>query len=179
MSFVFLLGGARSGKSALAQRVAATSGRPVVVVVTAEPRDADMAERIRRHQSSRPSGWRTVEAPVDVAGVVRSLPTDDFVIVDCLTLWVSNLIEAGHSAQEIDEAAGVLATELAPRSAVVVSNEVGLGIVPDNELSRAFRDALGSVNAIFAAKAERAVLMVAGRGLDLSRVDALLHLPPD
>jgi adenosyl cobinamide kinase/adenosyl cobinamide phosphate guanylyltransferase len=179
MSFVLLLGGARSGKSAMAQRLAAASGLPVVVVATAEPRDADMAERIRRHQAGRPAAWRTVEAPLDVAGAVRSLPADHFVIVDCLTLWVANLLEAGRDATLVGEAAGTLASELASRRAVVVSNEVGLGIVPDNELSRTFRDALGDANAVFAARAERAVLMVAGRGLDLGRADLLLGLPPD
>ena len=179
MSLVFLLGGARSGKSAMAQRLAAASGVPVTLVATAEARDADMAERIRRHQQDRPAGWRTIEAPLDVAGAVRSVPHGRFVIVDCLTLWVSNLMEAGRGAADIDGAATSLLAELVTRRAVVVSNEVGLGIVPDNQLSRTFRDALGAANTIFAARAERTVLMVAGRGLDLTGVDALLGLPPD
>jgi len=179
MPFVLLLGGARSGKSALAQRLAAGSGLPVVVVATAEPRDADMAERIRRHQAARPAAWRTVEAPVDLLGAVGSAPAGAFVIVDCLTLWVSNLIEAGHDLAAIAEAATSVADEVVSRRSVVVSNEVGLGVVPDNELARTFRDTLGQVNAIFAARAERSLLLVAGRGLELSGADDLLGLAPD
>ncbi len=99
--------------------------------------------------------------------------------LDCLTLWVSNLLEAGRGGADIDEATRSLLAELATRRAVVVSNEVGLGIVPDNELSRTFRDALGAANTIFAARAARTVLIVAGRGLDLTGVDGLLGLPPD
>ena len=179
MSFVLLLGGARSGKSALAQRLGVASGLRVVVVATAEARDADMAERIRRHRESRPASWPTIEAPIDVAGALRSVPADHFVIVDCLTLWVANLQGAGRTAGEIGEAAVALAAELAARQAVVVSNEVGLGIVPDHELTRTFRDVLGNVNAVFSAQAERTVLMVAGRGLELADADRLLGLPPD
>jgi adenosylcobyric acid synthase len=179
MSLVFLLGGARSGKSAMAQRLAAASGLPVTVVATAEARDADMAERIRRHQQGRPAEWSTIEAPLDVASAVRSVQHGRFVIVDCLTLWVSNLLEAGRGGADVEDAARSLLAELATRRAVVVSNEVGLGIVPDNELSRTFRDALGAANTVFAARAERTVLMVAGRGLDLAGVDAVMDLPPD
>lgn len=179
MPFVFLLGGARSGKSAMAQRLAAASGLPVTVVATAEARDADMADRIHRHQAARPAAWTTVEAPLDVTGAVRAQPPGRYVIVDCLTLWVSNLLEAGSEVDDIAAAARTVASELATRRGVVVSNEVGLGIVPDNELSRDFRDALGGVNAIFAEQAERAMLMVAGRGLDLTDLDRALGLPPD
>jgi adenosyl cobinamide kinase/adenosyl cobinamide phosphate guanylyltransferase len=179
MPFVFVLGGARSGKSALAQRLAAASGLPVVVVATAEPRDADMAQRIRRHQAERPPAWGTVEAPLDLLGAARSAPTGSFLIVDCLTLWVSNLLEAGHDPSAIGEAAASVADEVASHHAVVVSNEVGLGVVPDNELARTFRDTLGHVNAVFASRAERSLLLVAGRALELRGADDLLGLPPD
>ena len=173
MAFVFLLGGARSGKSATAARLAADSGAPVVFIATAEPRDDEMAARIRRHRADRPATWRTIEAPLDLQAAVTTTSPGDFLVLDCLTLWVSNLLERGQDAAEISVAAEHLAQEMARRRGVVVSNEVGLGIVPVNELARIYRDVLGTVNAIFATVAERAVLMVAGRPLDLGQVDSI------
>jgi adenosyl cobinamide kinase/adenosyl cobinamide phosphate guanylyltransferase len=167
MAFVFLLGGARSGKSAMAARLAADSDAPVVFIATAEPRDDEMAARIQRHRVDRPAGWRTIEAPLDLVGAVRSTSMGDFLVVDCLTLWVSNLLEQGRDPQEIGAAAATVAREVADRQGVVVSNEVGLGIVPANELARLFRDVLGAVNVTFAAVAGRAVLLVAGLAVDL------------
>jgi adenosyl cobinamide kinase/adenosyl cobinamide phosphate guanylyltransferase len=167
MGFVLLLGGARSGKSDLACQLAAESGRDVSVVATATPGDLEMAARIERHRGSRPAHWQTIEEPVDLAGAVASCDLQRFLIVDCLTLWVSNLLGDGHSPDDVIDRAASLANELAGRNAVVVSNEVGLGIVPANEMAREYRDTLGAVNARFAARAERALLMVAGRALDL------------
>lgn len=167
MAFIFLLGGARSGKSAMAARLAGEAGAPVVFIATAEPRDDEMAARIQRHRLDRPAGWRTIEAPLDIAGAVASTASGDFLVVDCLTLWVSNLLEQGKDAMEIGAAAALVAREMADRRGVVVSNEVGLGIVPANELARVFRDVLGAVNVTFAALAGRAVLMVAGLTVDL------------
>ena len=167
MPFTFLVGGARSGKSAGAARLALDSGQPVVFIATGEPRDDEMAARIRRHREDRPVEWRTVEAPLDLLAAVRSTSPGDFLIVDCLTLWVSNLLESGVESDGIGAAAEGVARELVPRHGVVVSNEVGLGIVPANELARAFRDVLGAVNVTFAGLASRAVLMVAGRAVDL------------
>ena len=169
MAMVLLLGGARSGKSALAARLAADSGAPVSFIATAVAGDAEMAERIRAHRDARPAAWRTVEAPVDLVGAVRSAAVGDFLVIDCLTLWVSNLLGEGASRAAIDAAADELVLALRGRDCVVVTNEVGLGIVPVNELARSFRDVLGSVNARLAESAERAVLMVAGRALDLPR----------
>jgi adenosylcobinamide kinase / adenosylcobinamide-phosphate guanylyltransferase len=165
MPFVLLLGGARAGKSALAQGIALRSEGPVTAIATAQPRDAEMAARIARHQALRPSAWVTVEEPLDLPGAVRAAPESHFLLVDCLTLWVSNLIEAETAPEEILARAGEVATALSNRAAgaVVVSNEVGLGIVPANELSRNFRDTVGSVNAAFAALADRTALLVAGR----------------
>jgi adenosyl cobinamide kinase/adenosyl cobinamide phosphate guanylyltransferase len=165
--FVLVLGGARSGKSALAERLAIESGDPVIFIATGEPGDDEMAERIRRHRADRPAAWRTMEAPLDVLAAIESSSRGDFLVVDCLTLWVANLLAQGRDAADIDTAAQDVAHELSRRRGVVVSNEVGLGIVPANELARAFRDVLGSVNARFAGAAERAVLMVAGRALEL------------
>jgi adenosylcobinamide kinase/adenosylcobinamide-phosphate guanylyltransferase len=172
MSYTFLIGGARSGKSSLAVRLASAVGGQVVVVATAEARDDDMAQRIRAHRASRPEGWRTVEAPIGLLDAVDAVHEDACVVLDCLTLWVSNAIEAGDSEEQIDAEARSLTSILAgrPASSVVVSNEVGLGIVPTNALARTYRDVLGRVNAAFAAGASRSLFVVAGRGLPLEDV---------
>lgn len=167
MGFVLLLGGARSGKSDLALRMGLESGRLVTFLATAAPGDLEMAERIARHRAERPAGWATVEEPLALLEALGTVPADVFVVVDCLTLWVSNLLEAGRSGDEIRSLGDAAAAEMATRRGVVVSNEVGLGIVPTNALARAFRDTLGAVNSSFAARAERAALMVAGRTLEL------------
>ena len=169
MALTLLLGGARGGKSALAVRLASTSGCPVVVVATAEARDEEMAERIRRHREDRPADWTTLEVPLDLPDAIAGLDGDDCVILDCLSLWVSNVMERGASDEAIVEqarsVAGALAAHRAP--AVVVSNEVGLGIVPVNDLARRYRDVLGRVNATFASAADDAYLVVAGKMLRL------------
>ena len=172
MPYTFLLGGARSGKSSLGVRLAAAQDAPVVVIATAEGRDADMAERIRAHRASRPAAWETVEAPLGLLEATKGIRDDACVILECLTLWVSNALEAGGSESEIDGEAREVASLLAGRSApsIVVSNEVGLGIVPASELARTYRDVLGRVNASFAEQASRSFLVVAGRGVPLEEV---------
>ena len=170
MGFVLLLGGARSGKSALAVRLAVESELPVTVIATATAGDEEMAERIRRHRASRSASWKTVEEPVDLLRAVRSVETGDFLVVDCLTLWVTNLLGAGRDEAEFDRLVEPVVRELSGRCGVVVSNEVGMGIVPVNELARSFRDVLGFVNTRFALGAERAVLMVAGRAVELASI---------
>ena len=168
MGYVFVLGGARSGKSDLARRLGLESGREVTFVATATPDDEEMARRIADHRASRPVNWSTVEAPLDLGGAINAAPDPGFVIVDCLTLWVSNLLGAGRTSQEIRSLADEVARTMAGRDGVVVSNEVGLGIVPANALAREFRDVLGAVNVTFARCSERSVLMVAGRALQLT-----------
>ncbi len=148
-------------------RLAKESGAPVTFIASAEPRDAEMAERIDRHRAQRPPGWTTLEAPVDLYSAVMSAGQGDYLVIDCLTLWVSNLLGNGRTSSEVLIAARRLAEVLRQRRAVVVSNEVGLGIMPDNELARIFEVALGNVNAVFAECAERSVFMVAGRALEL------------
>jgi adenosyl cobinamide kinase/adenosyl cobinamide phosphate guanylyltransferase len=172
MGLTVLLGGARSGKSALSSELAAETELPVVVVVTAEARDEEMTERIRRHRESRPAAWITVEAPVEVARAIRELAPNAFVVLDCLSLWVSNAIEAKLDDDRILHEAREIASALANREvpAVVVSNEVGLGIVPMNALARRYRDTLGRVNATFVDAAERAYFVVAGKALALEGV---------
>ena len=174
MGFVFVTGGARSGKSELAERLGRESGTAVTFIATATAGDSEMAERIRKHRSARPSQWSTVEAPLALLPAIEAAPPDDFLIVDCLTLWVSNLLAEGRPVGEIRALAEAAADELARRRGVVVTNEVGLGIVPANELGRRFRDVLGAANSTFAARAERSLLMVAGRALGLDPVDAVL-----
>jgi adenosyl cobinamide kinase/adenosyl cobinamide phosphate guanylyltransferase len=172
MGLTVLTGGARSGKSELSSRLASASEGQVVVIVTGEDRDEEMAERIRRHRGSRPLAWVTIEAPRELLGAVLDVDPHAFVVLDCLTLWVSNTIEAGLTDDEIVNEAREVASVLAKREApsVVVTNEVGLGIVPMHELARRYRDTLGRVNAVFVSDAERAFLVVAGKALPLQEV---------
>lgn len=169
MGFVLILGGARAGKSAYAERLAVESRLPVTFIATAAAGDAEMAARIERHRARRPQEWTTVEEPLDLSGAISAASLDSYVVVDCLTLWVSNLLHEGREADDIHALAEAAARELAGRRSAVVTNEVGLGIVPANELARSFRDVLGRVNAVCAGCAERSVLMVAGRLVELGK----------
>jgi adenosyl cobinamide kinase/adenosyl cobinamide phosphate guanylyltransferase len=170
MGITLLVGGARSGKSARALRLALDWDGQVVFVATAEDRDSEMAARIARHRLERPASWRTIEAPLELVRAFDSISPRAFVILDCLTLWVANALDAGWRDEELERAAAAVATIAAGREqpTVVVTNEVGLGLVPENALGRAYRDLLGRVNAVFAAEAEQAYLMVAGRTLELT-----------
>jgi adenosyl cobinamide kinase/adenosyl cobinamide phosphate guanylyltransferase len=163
VSLVLLLGGARSGKSELALRLAERSGREVVFVATAEARDDEMRERIERHRAERPGAWATVEEPLDLAGALARVRPETCAIVDCLSLWVSNLMERGLDAEDSAPAAAAAARPLT----IAVSNEVGLGVVPATPLGRAYRDVLGRVNRIWADAADETYLVVAGRVLRL------------
>lgn len=158
-------GGARSGKSTYAQRAAeGTGGADLLFVATAEPLDDDMADRIRRHREDRGPRWRTVEAPVDVGDVIRAARADA-IVLDCLTLWVSNLL-CGRDASDEEIVRGadalVAALRAQPAPTWIVTNEVGLGIVPADALSRRYRDGLGRCNQRIAAAADRVTLLVAG-----------------
>jgi adenosylcobinamide kinase/adenosylcobinamide-phosphate guanylyltransferase len=176
---VFILGGARSGKSAYAERRARGRGGSVVFVATATASDDEMARRIAAHRAGRPADWTTIEAPVAVAAHLDALPhATATVIVDCLTLLVSNLLLA-HEAESKDAVARRVEAEidaLLDRYAagtatwLVVSNEVGLGLVPPYPLGRLYRDLLGRVNARVAARADRVYLMVAGLPIDVKRL---------
>lgn len=170
MALTLLLGGARSGKSALAVRLAGRWDGPVTVVVTGEAGDAEMAERIRRHRAERPGAWPTVEAPRALEAALAGAPAGAFVLLDCLTLWVSNLVEEGLDDGQVVARARSAAAAAAARAAptVAVSNEVGAGIVPADALSRRYRDLLGQVNAVWAAAADQALLLVAGRAVPLA-----------
>jgi adenosylcobinamide kinase / adenosylcobinamide-phosphate guanylyltransferase len=164
----FLLGGARSGKSALAVELGRRHEGAVVFVATCTASDEDLAERIARHRSTRPD-WPTIEESVELASAVEKADRDALVIVDCLTLWVSNLMLRDDDEAAVTGAAGELAGALLDRRgpAVVVSNEVGLGVHPESELGRRYRDLLGRANQIVAAAADTTLFVVAGRALRL------------
>jgi adenosyl cobinamide kinase/adenosyl cobinamide phosphate guanylyltransferase len=167
MSVILLTGGARSGKSAAAQRLAEAAGPDVTLIATAEALDEEMAERIEQHREARPSSWRTIEEPLDLLGALESVDARGTVVIDCLTLWVSNLLGKGATDAEIVSDAERLAAAAGERAGrtVVVTNEVGSGIVPFEPETRRYRDLLGRVNAIVSEAAEKAGLLVAGRVL--------------
>ncbi len=155
-----LLGGARSGKSRHAEQLVTALPPPWIYAATAQPLDAEMRARIAVHRARRAAGWITVEAPIDLAGAIRTAAARP-ILVDCLTLWVSNLLLEGA---DMAEATAALDAALDARKApaVLVANEVGLGIVPDNALARAFRDAAGQLNQHLAARSDRVLFLVAG-----------------
>ena len=156
-----VLGGARSGKSRYAEWLIATYPPPWIYVATAEAMDDEMAERIAAHRARRDAAWRTVEAPHDLAKALAAVPAGSAVLVDCLTLWLSNrMLAEADMDQEIEYLETVLSS--LDGGVVLVSNEVGLGIVPDNALARRFRDKQGILNQRLAARATRVVMMVAG-----------------
>ncbi len=164
---LLVLGGARSGKSGYAQRLAEASGREPVFIATAQAFDAEMGERIRLHVAARDRRWRTVEAPYDlVPALGEAAAPGRIVLVDCLTLWLSNLILRGDEAEAAGAELAGLATGLAG-PAIFVSNEVGAGVVPDHPLGRSFRDAQGRLNQRLAAACRAVVLVTAGLPLQL------------
>lgn len=169
MPLTLLLGGARSGKSSLAVARARVFDGPVVFVATAEALDAEMEERVARHRAERDPAWTTVEEPLDLERALAEASAEACAIVDCLSLWVANLMHADLPEEEIVERArrGGEVAAARPGPTIAVSNEVGMGVVPEYELGRRYRDALGRVNATWAAAADEALLVVAGRTLEL------------
>jgi adenosylcobinamide kinase/adenosylcobinamide-phosphate guanylyltransferase len=156
-----VLGGARSGKSRHAEAMVAALPPPWLYIATGEPRDNEMAARIAEHRARRRAPWQTVEAPRDLAGALTAAPAGAAVLVDCLTLWLTNVMLTGA---DVDAEIARLERALLERggATVLVANEVGLGIVPDNALARRFRDAAGRLNQRLAAAADQVVLLVAG-----------------
>lgn len=157
----FILGGAASGKSAFAESLCLSSGKDRVYLATSQVFDDEMRAKIDRHLHQRGTGWTTHEAPMDLAPVLDSLAADQICLVDCATMWLSNqmLAEADLQAAQHDL---LDALQRCPAEVVVVSNEVGHGIVPDNALARQFREAQGRLNIALAGMADRAVLVTAG-----------------
>ena len=191
---ILILGGARSGKSAFAERLAAGSGKTVTFIATATDGDEEMHQRIIRHKATRPQDWHTIEEPFDLAGAVqRAFQLADVALLDCMTLWLGNIVLQKHeelqsdeqeqsapqiSSDQLNELALQLIEELLTalqnaeegKTLIVVSNEVGLGIVPAYPLGRIYRDTLGYVNQRLALDADRVYLMVAGIAVDIKRL---------
>lgn len=169
----FILGGARSGKSSYAQlraeNAAASGGKQpaLIYVATAQAGDAEMAERILRHQSDRGARWKTLEAPLELAdALTQTSSPDQIAVVDCLTLWLSNLIHAGRDVKREGDAL-LRALSRSPNRIILISNETGLGIVPDNALARQFRDHAGRLHQKIAAQADQVFFIAAGLPLQM------------
>lgn len=183
---VLILGGARSGKSRVAEEVAGRLGERVLYVATAEARDGEMAARIAHHRQRRPGTWRTLEVPVAVGEALRREAGDaDVVLLDCLTLLISNLLLPLGEEPDEEVAAAVIDRELdgllaayeaGGCSLVIVSNEVGWGLVPPYPLGRLYRDLLGWAHQRLCARADRTYLVVAGVPLDLKKLGADLEM---
>jgi len=176
---LFVTGGARSGKSSYAERLAAAQPHPVTYIATLEPLDDEMRHRIARHQQQRPEDWTTIEPPRALAQAILEVSPEHCILLDCLSLWVSNrLLPLGDDPpldaiatledqlvaelQQLIEAAGTRDADT-----IIVTNEVGAGVVPPTPLGRAYRDLLGRANQLISTHADRAWLLVAGRPLEL------------
>lgn len=193
-NLILVLGGARSGKSTFAERLALNSGRRVAFIATATASDEDMRNRISRHQAARPAHWSTIEEPLQLSNAVREASAvADVLILDCMTVWLSNWLFSQEADEQmdtlsisshhydavlqvIDDLLQVVTTLTAGKTLIVVTNEVGLGIVPAYALGRVYRDLLGIVNQRLAAVAPRVYLMVAGLGVDIKRLHEVATL---
>lgn len=185
---VLILGGARSGKSTFAERLALNSDRSVAFIATALASDADMQNRIARHRAARPDSWHTIEEPLYLAKAVpQGAAHADVLLLDCMTTWLGNWLFSQEGADQLDDAAisalhydsalrevdallQAAASLDASKTLIIVTNEVGLGIVPAYALGRIYRDVLGLVNQRIAAAASQVYLMVAGLGVDIKRL---------
>lgn len=161
-----VLGGASSGKSTFAEGLARNSGRALTYLATAEIHDDEMREKVRKHREMRGSGWKTIEAPLDLAPALSQAMSEDVVLLDCATMWLSNHLLAEHDLKSAET--GLMAALSEARAPViVVSNEVGLSVVPENRLARRFQNAQGRLNQTLAAQAGLAVNVIAGLPLVL------------
>ena len=178
-------GGARSGKSRVAERLAELAGSPVTYLATATTvapdgeADAEMVERIARHRDGRPADWTTVEAPLELTAAIAAASPNDVVLVDCLTVWLGNVMfeadpDDGALRERYLEVAEAAAAR--PHPTILVTNEVGGGLVPMDPLGRRYRDHHGWMNQAVADRAERVLLCAAGRVLELGRLDDVLGL---
>jgi len=171
-----VLGGSRSGKSEFAEKMAERSGKNLIYIATAAVRDEEMAERVKLHRKRRPENWVTVEEEIDVLGVLSRGGKGDVFLLDCATIWLTNLLfNEQHSGNErdrnetrvLEEVARLTETVDKGLDLIVVSNEVGLGVVPEHPLGRLFRDLAGRANQIMAAKADSVYLVVAGIPMEI------------
>jgi len=171
-SLTFITGGARSGKSSFAEELAVKAAKNRVYIATMQGLDKELRERIKKHQEQRGKNFKTVEEPLRLLKVLKSADKKNSVLlIDCLTLWVSNLMLKGGKEEDIIKIAAETADYAAGAKAIVivVSNEVGMGLVPDNKLGRDFRDIQGRVNRIFAERAKKVYFMVAGIPLEVKK----------
>jgi adenosylcobinamide kinase/adenosylcobinamide-phosphate guanylyltransferase len=165
MSITFVIGGCRSGKSGHAQALAEEMPGRKLYLATCVPQDEEMQARVRRHQQQRGAGWETLEEPQALSAAIDTHGRDySVILVDCLTLWTSNLLLSADGRTALENATRALVQSLAGAQCqvILVSNEVGAGIVPENELARLYRDEAGRVNQQIAAAADRVIWMVAG-----------------
>jgi adenosylcobinamide kinase/adenosylcobinamide-phosphate guanylyltransferase len=179
MSLTVILGGARSGKSAFAVESGNLHDGNVVYIATASELDDDMADRIARHRAERPSSWTTVEEQIDIVGAFEATG-DALVIIDCLTLWTSNLMRQDRTDDEIHAIASQTASKASERGAptIAISNEVGMGVHPDTTLGRRYRDVLGRVNQLWVAASSKSLLLLAGRAIELGDPADILERRP-
>lgn len=146
-SHVLVLGGARSGKTGFAERLAIGSGTSPAYLATAEALDAEMAERVATHRRTREGRFTTIEEPIELSmAIIKASKSHDVILVDCLTLWITNLLIAGHDVAGLVDELGETLALVSQAKIILVSNEVGLGIVPDNAMARNFRDLAGSAH---------------------------------
>jgi adenosylcobinamide kinase / adenosylcobinamide-phosphate guanylyltransferase len=169
MPLTVLLGGARCGKSRLAVQLAVDSGLPVTFIATGEPGDEEMAAKIAAHRAERPECWVTIEEPYALEAALARAEPSHVVVVDCLTLWTANALGRDGGPERVLQSAQRAAAAAAKRDSltIAVSNEVGLGIVPFEPMSRVYRDLLGSVNRVWVEASDDAAFVVAGRLLRL------------
>lgn len=165
-SLILVIGGAASGKSAYAEQIVNAAGRAKVYVATARIFDDEMREKVADHVTNRGPGWRTIEAPTEIETALQTCAEDDIALLDCATMWLTNVMMDDADLRE-STARLLLSLENAPCPVVVVTNEVGHGIVPENKLARSFREAQGRLNQQLAAQADRVILVTAGLPLAL------------
>ena len=169
---IFITGGARSGKSNFAEKMALSLGKSVAYLATGQPLDKEMDYRIKKHKTKRPTEWETYEEPIEVSELVSSLGRKkEVILIDCLTLLVSNLLLREKNKAENPQGEEKILLEIeklteisyqVPAQIIIVSNEVGMGLVPDNPLGRVYRDILGRANSIIANKADEVFMMISG-----------------
>ena len=160
---IFITGGARSGKSSFAVKLATELSKKVIFIATAQALDKEMKVRIKKHQRRRPGSWKTVEEPSDIDKILSELrKRDSLVLLDCLTFLISNWLLSGKKAVFKDVRSLVKAAKERQSPTIIVSNEVGMGIVPDNELGRRFRDMAGRVNQMATKEADEVYFLVSG-----------------
>jgi adenosylcobinamide kinase/adenosylcobinamide-phosphate guanylyltransferase len=165
MKSILITGGARSGKSHFAQKLAVEAGGKVLFIATAEAKDEAMRLRIEAHRESRPRDWKTLEAPLGISEIISQYAAEaEIVLIDCITMMVANILLQGHGEEPVLKEIEALTGQMDELKAtlILITNEVGLGLVPDNELGRSYRDCLGRINQILAQHADEVYLMVAG-----------------